>query len=779
MSSNSYKISKDLFLVRYTTEKATASKPIEIPTNHFLVIDCSGSMGSDLPKIREQLKRKLPKLLKEKDTVSIIWFSGKGEFGTLIEAEPVATLKDLKTVENAIDRWLRPIGLTGFTEPLQEAARVVAKVTKARPSSVASLLFLSDGYDNQGSRAKILESIQDAAKLFSATAIVEYGYYADRNMLSAMAEKAGGSLIFSEDFDRYDPSFEAVLQRRPTGAKRVTIKIQGDPIGGFAFTIGDKELLTYAVEAGGVSVPEDIQELWYLNQRKVGEVEEFDGSLPDADAASAVYAAVSLFSVRMKPAIVYPLLGALGDSYLVKQFGGCFGKQKYSEFQELAQKAAFGEGRLQQGYDPRAAPKNDAFTVLDLLQLLASDNGNRVLLEHQAFRYSKISRARVDASSQLTAEEQEEIRILSDELGRTKKAARVTEINKSIAAITANKPEPLKFIAAPAPEGYPISDLVYNEDSPHVSLLVRKSGTVDLSKRTKPDTIPDAFPTFVFRNYAIIKDGLVNISVLPVRMSKNTWREFLQRIGSKEEMIAVLPDSPVLHDSYVDAILHLRPLPVINRKMVQDVSAKRFFELKYELLQLRAEQKVLNSYAKELINKPKSVGFTETYGEEATLWLKDQGFTDYSGFSPKSVVAESTDSYVSKELKVSLKGYSTLPSLKEAKTQIAKKKLNGPSNLMAPTINTVEEFLKSEFYAKSKEAGRSETLEVWLSSQIETTKDRTRSLIRQIAQITFSLIVGQVWFSEFDTLDESSYKIIVGESAIQCEAKMREIEVKI
>ena len=43
---------------------------VESVTNHILVIDCSGSMYYDLPKIRQQLKNKLPSMVKESDTVS-------------------------------------------------------------------------------------------------------------------------------------------------------------------------------------------------------------------------------------------------------------------------------------------------------------------------------------------------------------------------------------------------------------------------------------------------------------------------------------------------------------------------------------------------------------------------------------------------------------------------------------------------------------------------------------------------------------------------------------
>lgn len=88
----------------------------------------------------------------------------------------------------------------------------------------------------------------------------------------------------------------------------------------------------------------------------------------------------------------------------------------------------------------------------------------------------------------------------------------------------------------------------------------------------------------------------------------------------------------------------------------------------------RAAQKVFNTIKKDKFPR-KSEGFSVRYGDEAATWLKEQGFTDYSGFGPKTVQAEAKDFYLGKELKVSLKGYSTIPSLNEFKKQAAKVKI--------------------------------------------------------------------------------------------------------
>ena len=73
MEKTSIKIADKLFLIKLTLDQVEA-KPVESPTNHIVVIDCSGSMCGQLPQIREQLKRKLPKLIGPEDTLSLIWF---------------------------------------------------------------------------------------------------------------------------------------------------------------------------------------------------------------------------------------------------------------------------------------------------------------------------------------------------------------------------------------------------------------------------------------------------------------------------------------------------------------------------------------------------------------------------------------------------------------------------------------------------------------------------------------------------------------------------------
>ncbi len=800
----SYNVSKDLWLVRQGLDPVRGAKAVEVKTSHILVLDCSGSMSWDLPQMREQLKKRLPKLLKERDLLSIIWFSGKDQFGVLLEAEPVATLKDLADVNAAIDRWLKPICLTGFLQPLQEVSALVDRINKKHLGYAHALLFLSDGCDNQWNRQEILKATEETAGGLSSATFVEYGYYADRPLLTRMAEKAGGTLIFNEDFDRYAPTFEAAMQKTVSGAPRKEVLLKGDPIEGFAYALSDGDLIAYGVEGDSVAVSEDIDAIWYISPNSVGKPADFgfqtgpgpqtlgeiakyvaSGETFQAVAMdpvlAAAYAAVSLYAQRMKPNVVYALLKALGDVDFISTFSGCFGKQKYSEFMDQAKEAAFStDGRFTQGWDPKKVPNDDAFTILDLLRILNDDDENRLLLDSDDFAYSRIGRGTVDASVWQMEELQEQIDVEQDD-------DKLKELKDELAAL--KKTPPLKFVADKEPNGYPVNALTLNESRPNISVLVKKEGTIDLSKRLKKaehKKLPRKFPTYIHRNYAIVKDGLVNVKRLPVRMTKGTIMA-LKKAGFP--MAAILPNKgetleqtttrlkKAAQGRPVKIVIDLRALPVINRQMVKDTSAEAVFKKTYEMMQAKAAQKVFNGVKKAEFPR-ESKGFKLVYGDEAATWLKDVGITDYNGFGPKVRQADARDYYMGKELKVKLKGLSSLPTLKVAQDKTASGKHTTGSALMAPSVKEVGTFKRSNAYKKA--ADQPQVFEAWLDGQLKASRGDARKLMFELAQIKFAVVVGQTWFTEFASLDANSLDIDVGGvKPLPCTVEMKEIRINI
>jgi hypothetical protein len=132
---------------------------------------------------------------------------------------------------------------------------------------------------------------------------------------------------------------------------------------------------------------------------------------------------------------------------------------------------------------------------------------------------------------------------------------------------------------------------------------------------------------------------------------------------------------------------------------------------------------------------------------------------------------------MAKELAVSLKGFSSVPSLKDAKEKMAKGKLTPSVALMAPTIDLVENFLASDIYKKAKD--QPAVLTAWLDGQAEATTAETRRLIREKAQQLFTVIVGQVWFQEFSSIEEDSMDLDLDGNKIACKVVMKEVKVEL
>jgi hypothetical protein len=320
---------------------------------------------------------------------------------------------------------------------------------------------MSDGQDNQWREQEILKvaaALQD--KVLSA-AVVEYGYYCNRRLMSQIAEQIGGSLMFSEDFKRYDPLFETAMRKRVTGGKKVEVVLDGNPVHGLVFAVGNGEIVTFAAHDVGVMsrtvmVPEGTQQIYFLSKTQIGTTSTGD--------LTALYAALYLLVQRMLANDVFAVLKKLGDVKMIKQFTNCFGKQAYSDFQELVLGAVFDPTqRLVEGCDPDLVPREDAFTTLDLLAELAANDGNLFYPQNPLFEYKRIGRKRVQSAGVLTESEQKEIQDLT---AKAKTPKQLAAVQARMAEIQASKPAELVFTALSKDTGCPVSKLVMNESRP-------------------------------------------------------------------------------------------------------------------------------------------------------------------------------------------------------------------------------------------------------------------------------------------------------------------------
>jgi hypothetical protein len=766
-------IGDGLYLLhKQITAEAPAPVAVEVPSDHVIIIDCSGSMYHELPNIRHQLKNKVATMLREHDTLSIIWFSGKTQFGVVVEAVALRTAVDLSGIHRAIDNYLRPIGLTGFVEPLKEAQKLIKRVQKA--GRAINLFFMSDGYDNQWSREQILTEAHLLQEMVSSAAVVEYGWYCNKPLMVAMAERLGATEVLAENFSQYEPIFESALTKKVLGAKKTEARLDTRPLHGFCFSLDGGEVVSYAVDGHSVLVPEGVRDLYYFAELPTSANFSFPSEVMEQKTRNseafqaALYAGMVPLTQRMLSGEIFSILKVLGDVKLIRQFANCFGKQAYLGFQNAVTDAAFNKAsRHVEGYNPNEVPADDAYTLLDLLFELQSDSGNLFYPNHEAFEYQRTGRKSVSADAVLTEDEQNRVNDIAVALGAAKDPKVLMELQKELSAIVDSKPKALKFTPSDPDAGYSVSNLVLNEDRPNVSAQVHMEGTVDLTDRLAGSDwpkdgvdIPKSFPTKIVRNYTIIRDGIRNVSVLPVSLTESTHR--------------ALTEAGVMTDGYHKDIVYeidLTKIPLINRKMVKSVSAKALFEKSYDLLKLQAAQKVFNDFHKKNFPSLATKGITEAYGPDAAAWLAELGIKDY-GFSPKTVLAEATESYYGKELAVAIAGLASLPTVKAVEDKMAdpKKKLTAREQLLVPAIKEVQDAAKTHKEAR---------LESWVTGHKVSTIRNVRQMLREIAEIKFSIIVGQVWFKEFTSLDENTMTLKIDGQDIGFTANLNEIEIKV
>ena len=181
--------------------------------NHIIIIDVSGSMSWDLPEIRKNLKNKISNLIKgEDDTISIIWFSGRNDAGILKEEIHVNSLKQLNDLNDAIDKYLKPVGLTAFTKPLELANDIIERISKNNQDGLFSLIFMTDGYSNNDiSWNNVRNAVKEISPKLSSSLVVEYGHYCDTRKLIEISELLGGEKIDCTGFEEYDIVIEGCV----------------------------------------------------------------------------------------------------------------------------------------------------------------------------------------------------------------------------------------------------------------------------------------------------------------------------------------------------------------------------------------------------------------------------------------------------------------------------------------------------------------------------------------------------------------------------------------
>lgn len=307
-------------------------------------------------------------------------------------------------------------------------------------------------------------------------------------------------------------------------------------------------------------------------------------------------------------------------------------------------------------------------------------------------------------------------------------------------------PTPAEDFAALAFQPYeasvPLSGLVFNETCQNVSLTVVREGRV-LIDEDAPRGIPSAVPSFVTRNYSIIRDGELSVSHLPLKAS--------------DEVVMILK---AFGFNFVDqvgscVVVKLDNLPKIS-PTTKTPTSEEFAQKHFRLLEVQAACKVFKHFAGDTEKKE---AFEHVYGNNAAKWLAEHGVTA-NGFSPKRQYKPKGKPSLTLECKV--KGAANdLPSVEEAQEKIDQfrqgklKKLPLGVSLMHHAILQVQAFETSDIYmnpidrltdlgederAATRAQAQERLFALWARVNFEAADKERRKLLREIGQMTFVVL---------------------------------------
>ena len=677
--------------------------------------------------------------------MSILWFSGKGEYGVLVEDYTIKTDVSKTNLKKLIDNQLTARGLTAFREPLLEAKNLINEDKKRHTGRLYSLFFLTDGYDNRWSESEIIDAVRQIAPELASATITEYGYYCNKELLNKMATEVGGIHLFAEDFQDYEPHMERQFTQKMNSPRKY-VQLGLFATDGFAYSYNaDGSVISYVVnEYNEIFInPESVGEIYYMSNSFIiqysTELTLFDIAIASSDPGvytgilRPLYAAMIAYSKRSDFKTISDILRVVGDAYFIVKKANTFGTQKINELEsEFSEAIVEPKNMFRQGYNPDLEPAEDAYCVMDMIDDLMSSDEN--LWYPSLMQYKRMSRGTELKGSEISTEDRERIDLLLSE-------NKLNEVQALIKEIQDKQLTEIQFVNEDKNKGFAITNLTWNNKRANLSVQVRYNGFVTLPENAF-EKVPSHFETCIFRNYNIIKDGVIHTYILPVSLSEVTFNKLQQNGLLKGEG----------YDSDVIYMLDFSSLPVINQKMVREALAEELFRNHYELTKLKAKNSVFNYYKSRYLDGA-SKSFIDEYGEEATAWLKELGITA-NGFNPPVKLSPPTEEILVNTMEVKIEKMSSLPTAKSVVEKIEEGKTpTAREEILVPYIQEFQDFYKAVEAIKD-ESKRMNMIEEWIDAKSEDIRKEKRELENSISRSKFLTIVGKSWFNDLSSRED-------------------------
>jgi hypothetical protein len=631
---------KVMVVVNYNgEEKKVENKKFE--SVHYLhILDRSGSMDDDICDLIENVKLTIPKM-DMNDFVSIIWFSGSGQYKTLIKgARPDASLLSL------LDSIKSTIGMTCFSEALAEAQIVIEDLHSMCSNIVVSLF--TDGetvtmWSEEEEERRIFEVIngnethKGLKNLIIALNTIGYGSRYNRDLLFRMASSSQfGTLTHSEKIkdylDIFSKNYEII-----SGMTREKLYIETSDFIDILYlgsrntklSKGTLELDFLDKKKNQIVLISDDDFNFVLNDELLSSV-NIESTINIRTRNNILYAyAYELFYNDRRRESLEILARVLGDKQLVDKQTNVFTFSERAEYEKVLKDAVFIRARRDMGScKPDYIPADDAFCLFDLFNILMT--GENFYVPNEA-TYQRIGLKVTDNYNIFKQYKDREIRA-------------------------------------------PFNEFTFNADKLNMSIRFMKEGVVEYNpKQARSLGLPEKMEVTAFRFHTLIKDGTLNVKSIKVLIEKDT----LYKLGIRENPYKnnkVTLRGDILNNGieYYEAEFDLTLVPIINKLYAENSKdIIRIHTLTMDELELECRQKVLN-YLIGRISEGGSAAAKKAhqysdFNNDQIEFLKNNGISSklvYNGIDNKKA-EKGEDFYIARELSFGVKGSSSIPSIDE------------------------------------------------------------------------------------------------------------------
>jgi hypothetical protein len=707
-------ITDELCLVE---QEVKTSKVVEKkgPINFIWIYDRSGSMHYLLPDLCSQLIQ-LSKGLSKQSILSLGWFSSEGDFNWVFKGFKITDKSDYKALEMSIKQHSSSRATTCFSEILEDTSTVIKDLSVM--SKTFSLSFFTDGYpvvSNYSKEVKNIFSAIDKIKgNLQSSSLIAFGAYYNKELMAQMSSSLGAMLIHNSEIGEYATALVKLIKMTDNSEPKEEVEgLVSKPLA--IFSINDQGVVILGAEENKIFVsPEKNKStcIYYLstekpNKKSWDKIEVSDINFGDNmdPLAKAIYAAALVLSQQTKTDIAMEVIGKAGDKAIIDKLSSAFQVEEFGAAEELISKAINDVSfRFTTGKDTSYLPPADAFCVFDAINILLEDDKAAFFPYHEKFNYERIG-------------------------------------------VASSAKEGYSKFSADKTSKCPFNTMVWHESRLNLSVQTMVKGTIELKavdgKTPAQMGFNDIYPTFVFRNFSLVKDGHTHVKTVYLTSSEASYTKF------KNQGLVI--DDTFKKDGIYG--LDISKLPAINRVIATGkTSATDLCKAVLSEHRLKAQVKALKWLKEETLGEEEEKPTSLT--AEQNAFLESNGIQVSRGglYAPPVEKADPVDFYMAKYFDIKLTGIASLPTVKKVMEKIASNKSRTASEALLE--DGIAQWNKAKAGLKDKKAIAS-----WFSTTIEKKQKEMKEIRSELQKTKFAVILGRKWFDEFNTRENCELTI--------------------